>query len=919
MGDAEARAEIIAVLASYRNTPKSGQLRDLRRVIAKYDSLKGITHNSTQGVIDKLKAKLKFSDDDVIAVAQQTQPRPLTAEDASDEMAEQAPPPDVPEYEEPDDAVSNTLNTVASLADVVASGLKMAGRNSKTARLLETAAKTGKLTAKALKKATDVLFAGTPIGVPVLNYMGHHMAPMGAVWSASFRDKPAEDARTQVPGYKRVVVKDDYCIYANDEQIIAAFRGSDGLFAASDHASNAGALIGKTGWEAHNKDAIDAARDGIVEYIEKEEDAGRTRRKLTVAGYSRGAMFAMSVSEKLRRAGGNIETVVSALPDKYLQTQDETFIDNNKDIYAYAIRGDVFTSNSITRYSPKGLRLGEMPQIMVLNDGKFPAEATLVGEHGANYVKAHRMALQTPVYMIPTDDPKVYKIEPEKLREAIRDDASARRRRRLGEDPPEEGEFEGGNATGGGGVPVAGGGDGEDGGEELPPMSRPAGADPQAEAAAGADPQAEAAAAADPQAGAAAAAVVDEDKSATPTGEGGPDPLDLTARYGPDMGGVGGGTPGSGTFGYSVRPGLRAAVNAQFHRYGKNFRTAVSEFGASKRYLDMKAETGGDGHQSLDRLLANYGSIVGIGALDHRQLDDAAMSSLYLEVGAIVDWFLRNPERLVARSVNNLAGVLRSGGAAGGGAAQVLGGGFGGVSSVKEFAQALMRGVPAMVQFDSEATLGDAAGIVANQGQDAATQPGAGSEAAEGGTGRRTEDAGTGPGNRRRLAPNGSYTRHIDPALRAQGVDRDHRNAGTGAVAGEVHPSGAATGDAFEAPELVAEHDRTQRANPGVITREGKDTFRLDTTKFRDSTGGTATRYDVALPYDGGGYKLAFTTADDDDEAPVLDFPYPEVTGLMPANFMSQSVSNLKAINLRSGARVAGNPGARNAAYNPGV
>ena len=405
----------------------------------------------------------------------------------------------------------------------------------------------------------------------------------------------------------------------------------------------------------------------------------------------------------------------------------------------------------------------------------------------------------------------------------------------------------------------------------------------------------------------AAAAVVDEDKSATPTGEGGPDPLDLTARYGPDMGGVGGGSPGSGTFGYSVRPGLRAAVNAQFHRYGKNFRTAVSEFGASKRYLDMKAETGGDGHQSLDRLLANYGSIVGIGALDHRQLDDAAMSSLYLEVGTIVDWFLRNPERLVARSVNNLASVLRSGGAAGGGAAQVLGGGFGGVSSVKEFAQALMRGTPAMVEFDPTATLGDAAGIIAGQGK--SDTPDA-AEAGGDGSGQRAPAAGTGPGNRRRLAANGSYTRHIDPGLRAQGVDRNHPDAGTGAVAGEVHPSGAATGDAFEAPELVAEHDRTQRANPGVITREGEGTFRLDTTKFRDSTGGTATRYDVALPYDGGGYKLAFAAADDDDdEAPVLDFPYPEVTGLMPANYMSQSVAHLKAMNTQSVGRVrGGNP-----------
>jgi hypothetical protein len=72
---------------------------------------------------------------------------------------------------------------------------------------------------------------------------------------------------------------------------------------------------------------------------------------------------------------------------------------------------------------------------------------------------------------------------------------------------------------------------------------------------------------------------------------------------------------------------------------------------------------------------------------------------------------------------------------------------------------------------------------------------------------------------------------------------------------GEDHPSGAATGDAAEAPMKVA-----MEPDPlfdGVVVPEG-DGFRLDLTQFPDnSSGATGTRLAPAIPFDEG-YDLAF-------------------------------------------------------------
>lgn len=288
-------------------------------------------------------------------------------------------------------------------------------------------------------------------------------------------------------------------------------------------------------------------------------------------------------------------------------------------------------------------------------------------------------------------------------------------------------------------------------------------------------------------------------------GEGGPDPgagEEVSTATGDRFRGVPGvgvpaAEPGSGTFGDVVRPELQAAVNAIFHRYGKSFRQYIADFVASRRYAAMKAETGGDGHGGLDRLIANYGSEIGVAPFEHGDLDDASMAVLYAEVAAIVDWFLRNPERLPSRAINRLSVLLET----------------------KLFPAP--EGTPVDQMTDDQ--------LLAQ------------------------------------MATRGAVVK-VDPSTgrdRALAAVKDLLPGAGGAPStAEPHPSGAATGDAAEAPGNVAgQPDEVD--DDGVVEIIDEDTFRLDTTKFIDTTGGTATRYDFALPTENG-YSLSFATEDDE-------------------------------------------------------
>ena len=293
--------------------------------------------------------------------------------------------------------------------------------------------------------------------------------------------------------------------------------------------------------------------------------------------------------------------------------------------------------------------------------------------------------------------------------------------------------------------------------------------------------------------------------AASGLGEGGPDPgaeETVSTATGDRFRGVPGmgvpaAEPGSGTFGDVVRPELQAAVNANFHRYGKSFRQYIADFVSSSRYSVMKAETGGDGHGGLDRLIDNYGSEIGVTPFDHRELDDAAMAVLYAEVAAIVDWFLRNPERLPSRAINRLSVLLET----------------------KLFPAP--EGTPVEQMTDDQ--------LLAQ------------------------------------MATRGAVVK-VDPSTgrdRALAAVKDLLPGAGGAPSSvEAHPSGAATGDAAEAPGNVAGQPDEVDAD-GVVEIIDEDTFRLDTTKFLDTTGGTATRYDFALPMENG-YSLSFATEDDE-------------------------------------------------------
>lgn len=285
-------------------------------------------------------------------------------------------------------------------------------------------------------------------------------------------------------------------------------------------------------------------------------------------------------------------------------------------------------------------------------------------------------------------------------------------------------------------------------------------------------------------------------------GEGGPDPgaeEEVSTATGDRFRGVPGmgvpaAEPGSGTFGDVVRPELQAAVNANFHRYGKSYRQYIADFVASRRYEAMKAETGGDGHGGLDRLIANYGSEIGVSPFKHGDLDDAAMAVLYAEVAAIVDWFLRNPERLPSRAINRLSVLLET----------------------KLFPAP--EGTPVEQMTDDQllaqmATRGAVVKVDPTTGRD------------------------------RALAA-------VKDLLPASSM------AGGAPSSVEAHPSGAATGDAAEAPGNVSGQP-DELDDDGVVEIIDEDSFRLDTTKFLDTTGGTATRYDFALPMETG-YSLSF-------------------------------------------------------------
>jgi len=293
--------------------------------------------------------------------------------------------------------------------------------------------------------------------------------------------------------------------------------------------------------------------------------------------------------------------------------------------------------------------------------------------------------------------------------------------------------------------------------------------------------------------------------AASGLGEGGPDPgaeETVSTATGDRFRGVPGvgvpaAEPGSGTFGDVVRPELQAAVNANFHRYGKSFRQYIADFAASRRYSVMKAETGGDGHVGLDRLIANYGSEIGVAPFEHRDLDDASMKVLYAEVAAIVDWFLRNPERLPSRAINRLSVLLET----------------------KLFPAP--EGTPVDQMTDDQ--------LLAQ------------------------------------MATRGAVVK-VDPSTgrdRALAAVKDLLPGAGGAPSSvEAHPSGAATGDAAEAPGNVAGQPDEVDAD-GVVEIIDEDTFRLDTTRFLDTTGGTATRYDFALPMENG-YSLSFVSEDDE-------------------------------------------------------